>query len=45
MRRLEAIIRMYDVKDWAWYDLNESDKIKEGNYEKNRVFVSNQKDV
>ena len=23
MRRLEAIIRMYDVTDWAWYDLNE----------------------
>lgn len=23
MRRLDAMLRLYDVTDWSWYDVNE----------------------
>lgn len=26
MKRLEALLRMYDVDDWSWYDLNEKNE-------------------
>ena len=29
MRRLEALLRMYDINDWSWYDLIE--KTEKGN--------------